>query len=48
MRGSKAALTIQQGAAQQYKPVLYIERTKDVSAAAHEAAVKTAIASLQR
>ena len=47
MRGSKATLTIQQGAAQQFKPVLYIERTKDVSAAAHEAAVKAAIASLQ-
>ena len=48
MRGSKAALTIQQGAAQQYKPVLYIERNKDVSAAAHDAAVEKAIASLQR
>lgn len=47
MRGSKATLTIQQGAAQQFKPVLYIERTKDVSDAAHEAAVKAAIASLQ-
>ncbi|MET0534892.1 MAG: putative oxidoreductase C-terminal domain-containing protein, partial [Steroidobacter sp.] len=48
MRGSKASLTIQQGAAQQYKPVLYIERAKDVSAEAHDAAVKNAIASLQR
>ena len=48
MRGSKATLTIQQGAAQQYKPVLYIEREKDVSEAAHESAVKRAIASLQR
>lgn len=47
MRGSKASLTIQQGAAQQYKPVLYIERAKDVAAVAHEAAVKSAIASLQ-
>lgn len=47
MRGSKATLTIQQGAAQQFKPVLYIERAKDVSAAAHEAAVKATIASLQ-
>ena len=47
MRGSKATLTIQQGPAQQFKPVLYIERAKDVSAAAHEAAVKAAIASLQ-
>ena len=48
MRGSKATLTIQQGAAQQYKPVLYIDRAKGVSAAAHESAVKKAIASLQR
>jgi predicted dehydrogenase len=48
MRGSKAALTIQQGAAQQYKPVLYIDRNKDVSAAAHDAAVEKTIASLQR
>lgn len=47
MRGSKASLMIQQGAAQQYKPVLYIERSKDVSADAHEAALKKAVASLQ-
>ncbi|HEY0939592.1 MAG TPA: putative oxidoreductase C-terminal domain-containing protein [Steroidobacter sp.] len=47
MRGSKATLTIQQGAAQQFKPVLYIERASNVSAAAHEAAVTAAIASLQ-
>lgn len=47
MRGSKATLMIQQGAAQQFKPVLYIERAKDVSADAHEAALKAAIASLQ-
>lgn len=47
MRGSKATLMIQQGAAQQFKPVLYIERAGDVSPAAHEAAVKAAIASLQ-
>jgi predicted dehydrogenase len=47
MRGSKATLTIQQGPAQQFKPVLYIDRAKNVSAAAHEAAVKAAIASLQ-
>jgi predicted dehydrogenase len=47
MRGSKASLTIQQGAAQQFKPVLYVERAKDVSAAAHDQAVKAAIASLQ-
>jgi predicted dehydrogenase len=47
MRGSKATLMIQQGAAQQFKPVLYIERAGDVSPTAHEAAVRAAIASLQ-
>jgi predicted dehydrogenase len=41
MRGSKASLMIQQGAAQQYKPVLYIEGVKD------EAIVNKAIAALQ-
>lgn len=41
MRGSKASLTIQQGAAQQYKPVLYIEGVED------QAIVNKAIASLQ-
>jgi predicted dehydrogenase len=41
MRGSKATLTIQQGAAQQFKPVLYIEGTKD------DAAVKRAIEYIQ-
>jgi predicted dehydrogenase len=41
MRGSKATLTIRQGAAQQFKPVLYIEGTKD------DAAVKSAIEYLQ-
>jgi len=41
MRGTKATLTIQQGAAQQFKPVLYIDGTRD------EAAVKSAIDSLQ-
>src|SRR4029453_5884595 len=48
MRGWKATLMIQQGAAQQYKPVLYIERTQDVNKAAFDAAVKAAIASVQR
>lgn len=41
MRGTKASLVIQQGAAQQFKPMLYIEGTQD------EAAVKNAIQSLQ-
>ena len=47
MRGSKATLSIRQGAEQQYKPVLYIEGTKDVSASSVEAAANKAIASLQ-
>jgi predicted dehydrogenase len=47
MRGSKATLTIQQGAQQQFKPVLYIERADNVSTSAHEAALKAAISSLQ-
>lgn len=47
MRGSKASLTIQQGAAQKYKPVLYVAPAKGVAASAHEAALKNAIASLQ-
>lgn len=41
MRGTKATLMIQQGPAQEFKPVLYIEGTQD------EAAVKSAIESLQ-
>jgi predicted dehydrogenase len=47
MRGSKASLKIQQGAEQQFKPMLYIERAGGVSQPAHDAAVKNAIASLQ-
>jgi predicted dehydrogenase len=47
MRGSKASLTIQQGAAQQYKPVLYIERTALANQDEFNAAVQKAIASLQ-
>lgn len=47
MRGSKAALTIRQGEAEQYRPVLYITKAGDVSASDHEKSVRTAIASLQ-
>ena len=47
MRGTKAKLVIRQGAEQNYKPVLYVERSPSVPAAAHEAALKAAIASLQ-
>jgi predicted dehydrogenase len=46
LRGSKANLIIRQGAAQNYKPVLYIEpvKTNDTSV---EAALQTAIKALQ-
>lgn len=47
MRGTRANLVIHQGEAQQYKPVLYIERARSVPAAEHEAAVKAAIATVQ-
>ncbi len=48
MRGSKAALTIRQGAPEKYRPVLYIQKAANVETAAHERAVKSAIASLQK
>ena len=48
MRGTKAALTIRQGEAEKYRPVLYIEKGSNVDASAHDAAVKEAIASLQQ
>lgn len=48
MRGSKAELTIRQGKAEQFQPVLYIRKANDVDARAHEKAVRAAIASLQR
>jgi predicted dehydrogenase len=47
MRGTKARLVIRQGKEQNYKPVLYVEREPSVPAAAHEAALKAAIASVQ-
>ena len=47
MRGTKAALTIRQGAEQKYRPVLFIEKANNVDPAAHESAVKNAINSLQ-
>lgn len=47
MRGSKATLEIRQGPAERYRPVLYIERTGNVSELAHETALANAIASLQ-
>ena len=47
MRGTKASLTIRQGEAEGFRPVLYVKRAAEVNAAAHEAALKVAIASLQ-
>jgi predicted dehydrogenase len=47
MRGTKARLVIRQGKEQNYKPVLYVERLPSVSAAAHDAALKDAVASVQ-
>ena len=48
MRGTKAALTIRQGEAEKYRPVLYIEKGSNVAASTHDAAVKAAIAWLQQ
>ena len=47
MRGSKAALTIRQGEAEKYRPVLYIKKAASTAASAHERSVKSAIAALQ-
>jgi hypothetical protein len=46
MRGSKVNLVIRQGAAEKYKPVLYVEPLIKVSKAEAEAALKTALQSL--
>jgi predicted dehydrogenase len=47
MRGTHADLVIRQGAEQGYRPVLYVERTPGVAPEAHEAALASAIESLQ-
>ncbi len=47
MRGTRASLTIKQGAEQNYKPVLYVERKPDVKAADHENALRAAVDALQ-
>jgi predicted dehydrogenase len=47
MRGTRANLVIRQGAEQKFAPVLYVERLPSVAAASHEAALESAIASLQ-
>jgi len=48
MRGTRASLTIKQGAEQGYKPVLYVERAAAVSAADHEKALRAAIATVAK
>jgi predicted dehydrogenase len=48
MRGTKASLTIKQGAEQGYKPVLYVERAASVSASEHEKALRAAIAAVAK
>jgi predicted dehydrogenase len=48
MRGTKASLTIKQGAEQSYKPVLYVERAANVSAAEHEKALRAAVSTVAR
>jgi predicted dehydrogenase len=48
MRGTKANLVIRQGEAQRYRPVLYIEKSASVDAAAHDRAVKAAVETLQK
>ena len=50
LRGSKARLTIKQGAEESYKPVLYVEPATSAAAATDgdfEARLKAAVASLQ-
>jgi predicted dehydrogenase len=48
MRGSKASLTIKQGAEQSYKPVLYVQRHPSVSAQSHDKALSAAIAEVAK
>jgi hypothetical protein len=48
MRGTKASLTIKQGAEQGYKPVLYVERNPAVSLDRFVPELSTAIKELQR
>lgn len=46
MRGTKANLVIRQGAAEKYRPVLYVEPLPNVDRSSAEAALKAAITSL--
>jgi len=48
LRGTRASLTIKQGAEQGYKPVLYVERVPTISAAEHEKALRAAIAAVAK
>lgn len=47
MRGTRADLVIRQGAAENFAPVLYVERASSVGAAEHEKALRAAVAALQ-
>jgi predicted dehydrogenase len=46
-RGTRATLEIRQGAEEKYKPTLYVLRDPSVTPAAHEAALRAAVASIQ-
>jgi predicted dehydrogenase len=48
MRGTRATLTIKQGKEQGFKPLLYVERHPLISEAAHEKALRAAIADVAR
>jgi len=48
MRGTKASLTIKQGKEQGFKPALYVERNASVPVAAHEKAVRAAVAAVAK
>jgi predicted dehydrogenase len=48
MRGTKATLTIKQGAEQGYRPVLYIERAASVSPAEHQKALLMAMTAIAK
>jgi predicted dehydrogenase len=48
MRGTKATLTIKQGAEQKFRPTLYVEPAKGVAAADHEKALRAAVANVAK
>src|SRR6185436_10443353 len=47
MRGTKATLTIRQGAEQNFKPVLYVEKAGEAGDAAFDSALTNAVNALQ-